>query len=85
MEENWRGERMHEDLDDEQLGPLVDTWLSALRSQGLSTRRIGELAGLLGQAMGAEGPKTPAQERALRRFEAWRRETSATAPSFGSG
>jgi hypothetical protein len=65
---------MNEDiLGEDELGQWVDAWLTGLRAQGLSERRLRELAGLLGQAMSAEGPQTPAQARVLRRFEAWRR------------
>ena len=60
-------------LDDDTLGRAIDAWLSALRAQGLSARRIGELAGLLGEAMSEAVPKTPTQVRVLRRFEAWLR------------
>ena len=57
--------------DEEQLGYQVDAWLSALRARGLSERRIGELAGLLGEAMSEGGAKTKEQECVLRRFEGW--------------
>ncbi|NMP24114.1 hypothetical protein [Sulfobacillus harzensis] len=53
------------------LGPAVDAWLAALRTQGLSDRRVQELAGLLGNAMGDSEPQNVAEARALRRFERW--------------
>ena len=58
-------------MDDETLGRTVDAWLTALRAQELSERRIGELAALLGAAMSEGGPKTKEQERALQQFEGW--------------
>ena len=57
--------------DEEQLGYQVDAWLSALRTQGISERRIGQLAGLLGEAISGRGPKSKEQECVLRRFEGW--------------
>lgn len=42
-------------MDDEALGYVVDAWLTALRSQGLSDRRIRELAGPLGATMSRSG------------------------------
>ena len=62
--------------DEEQLGYQVDAWLSSLRAQGLSERRIGQLAGLLGEAMSEGGPKSKEQERALQQFETWYQSTS---------
>lgn len=56
---------------EEQLGHQVDAWLSALRARGLSERRIGQLARLLGEATSESGPKTKEQEHALRQFEGW--------------
>ena len=64
--------------DEEQLGHQVDAWLSALRAQGLSERRIGELAGLLGEAMSESGPKTREQQRTLHQFEGWCQSTGVT-------
>ncbi|NMP23984.1 hypothetical protein [Sulfobacillus harzensis] len=58
--------------DEEELGREVDAWLAALRAQGVSERRMRELAGLLGNAMADSGPHDTAEERVLRRFEAWR-------------
>lgn len=66
--------------DDEAVGHAVDAWLTALRTQGLSDRRIRELAGLLGNAMGDSGPHNATEERVLRRFEAWRRTNLNQAP-----
>lgn len=59
-------------MDEDQLGQTVDAWLASLRAQGLSGRRLGELASLLGQAMGASGPQNTQEERVVRRFEKWR-------------
>lgn len=59
-------------LDEDTLGRQVDAWLVTLRAQGLSARRIWELAGLLGQAMSARGPQNAAEAHALQRFEAWK-------------
>jgi hypothetical protein len=60
-------------MDDETLGQAVDAWLTALRRQGLSNRRLRQLAGLLGNAMADSGPQDTAEERVLRRFEAWQK------------
>lgn len=68
-------------MDDEALGCAVDAWLTALRAQGLSERRARELAGLLGQAMSAEGPRDTAESRVLQRFEAWRESELPQKPS----
>ena len=66
-------------MDDEALGCAVDAWLATLRAQGLSDRRIRELAGLLGSAMGDSGPQNSPEERVLRRFEAWQRHAMSRA------
>jgi len=68
-------------MDDEVLGYAVDAWLASLHAQGLSERRVRELAGLLGQAMSAEGPRNAAEERVLRRFEACRESELPQKPS----
>lgn len=60
------------EMDEEDLGHTVDAWLTALRNNGLSDRRVGQLARLLGEAMSEGGPRSPEQERVLRRFDAWR-------------
>ncbi|NMP24310.1 hypothetical protein [Sulfobacillus harzensis] len=62
------------DADEEALGHAVDAWLTALRAQGLSDRRVRVLAGSLGDAMSTGGPRGAEEARVLRRFEAWRRE-----------
>ena len=67
-------------LDDEQLGHAVDGWLATLRAQSLSDRRIRELTGLLGQAMSGSGPRNAAEERVLRRFDAWLRASYGESP-----
>jgi hypothetical protein len=64
-------------MDDEALGYVVDAWLVSLRAQSLSERRLRALAGMLGQAMSAEGPQTPAQAQVLRRFDTWRQTAHA--------
>lgn len=66
--------------DEDALGHQVDAWLAALRTQGLSDRRVRELAGLLGKAMGEGGPGNAAEARVLRRFEGWRQTSSGWAP-----
>ncbi|NMP23742.1 hypothetical protein [Sulfobacillus harzensis] len=58
-------------IDDETLGQAVDAWLTALRAQGLSERRMLQLAVLLGEAMSGAGPKTPAQAEAQEQFLQW--------------
>ncbi len=67
-------------MSEDELGQWVDAWLTALRAQGLSERRIGELAMLLGQAISAEGPQNSVEARVLRRFEVWRQTAGAEKP-----
>lgn len=58
-------------MDEASLGRAVDAWLTALRTQGLSSRRLQRIASLLGEAMSLEGPQTPTQVRVLQQFETW--------------
>ncbi len=58
-------------VDEDQLGHQVDAWLTALRAQGVSAKRLGELARLLGEATRDSGPRTLAQQLALQRFDDW--------------
>jgi hypothetical protein len=58
-------------LDDEKLGHAVDAWLATLRARGLSERRLGELARLLGEAMSENEQKSLEQARVLKRFKGW--------------
>ena len=67
-------------LDEDQLGQWVDAWLTALRAQDLSDRRVRELARLLGQAMSDSRPRNATESRVLQRFEAWRQTTRAEKP-----
>ncbi len=66
--------------DEEQLGHQVDALLLSLRTQGLSERRIGELAGLLGNAMNGNGPRTREEASVLQRFEAWQQQHQTPTP-----
>ncbi len=58
-------------MDDEALGHAVDAWLASLRAQGLSVRRLRDLAGLLGQAMRPNADHTREEMRVLARFATW--------------
>lgn len=53
-------------LDDEALGRAVDAWLTAFRAHGMSGRRLDQVAGLRGDAMGDDGPQTAEQLRCWR-------------------
>lgn len=65
--------------DDEALGHAVDAWLGCLRQDGLSDRRILDLARLLGQAMSEPHDGPAAEAAALARFETWWRDHAETA------